>query len=383
MIAAAGRLTLLAAKQLARHRIRSLLTLSGIAAGMFLYAAVIALQDSLEEATSSEVGDTTLVVYRENRFCPSTSRLPEYYEDEIRALPGVREVIPVKITVNNCNASLDVITFRGVPSNNLLAYAPEIRITDGTIEAWQSRDDGALVGTNFAARRNLKPGDAFQAAGVRVQVMGILESPHPQDNNVAYVHLPFLQQASKAGLGEVTQFNVRVSDPEQIETVGAAIDDRFRAEAEPTYTQPENAFIQQAAGELIELASFTQWIGLGAVLAVFGLVANAVLLIVRGRVKEHAVLRTLGYPTSAITWLVLSEGALLGLIGGGLGILASVATLNASRITMGSEGIALAVQANPTILTQGLGVAILLGLEASLWPAWVAVHRPVVESLRS
>ena len=383
MIAAAGRLTLLAAKQLARHRIRSLLTLSGIAAGMFLYAAVIALQDSLEEATSSEVGDTTLVVYRENRFCPSTSRLPEYYEDEIRALPGVREVIPVKITVNNCNASLDVITFRGVPSDNLLAYAPEIRITDGTIEAWQSRDDGALVGTNFAARRNLKPGDAFQAAGVRVQVMGILESPHPQDNNVAYVHLPFLQQASKAGLGEVTQFNVRVSDPEQIETVGAAIDDRFRAEAEPTYTQPENAFIQQAAGELIELASFTQWIGLGAVLAVFGLVANAVLLIVRGRVKEHAVLRTLGYPTSAITWLVLSEGALLGLIGGGLGILASVATLNASRITMGSEGIALAVQANPTILTQGLGVAILLGLEASLWPAWVAVHRPVVESLRS
>ena len=30
-------------------------------------------------------------------------------------IEGVREVIPVKITVNNCGASLDVIAFRGVP----------------------------------------------------------------------------------------------------------------------------------------------------------------------------------------------------------------------------------------------------------------------------
>ena len=57
------------------------------------------------------------MVYRENRFCPSTSRLPEYYLDEIRKVPGVREAVPIKIAVNNCGASLDVITFRGVPGD--------------------------------------------------------------------------------------------------------------------------------------------------------------------------------------------------------------------------------------------------------------------------
>lgn len=383
MIAAAGRLTLLAGKQLIRHRVRTLLTLFGVAAGMFLYAAVTSLQASLDRATGAEAADTTLVVFRENRFCPSTSRLPEYYEDEIRALPGVREVIPVKITVNNCGASLDVITFRGVPPEGLVPYAPEIQILEGSLSQWQSRDDGALVGRHFAARRNLKVGDAFQAAGVRVEVSGILTSPHPQDNNVAYVHLPFLQQTSRAGLGVVTQFNVRVEDPERLKEVATAIDNRFRAEAEPTFTQPENAFIQQTAGDLIELAGFTRWIGLGAVVAVFGLVANAVLLIVRGRIKENAVLRTLGYPSSAITWLVLSEGALLGIIGGALGIAASLTALHFSRITMGSEGVALAVEGDPAVFVQGLALAVTLGLAASLWPAWVAVRRPVVESLRS
>lgn len=383
MIAAAGRLTLLAGKQLLRHRVRTLLTLSGVASGMFLYTAVASLQSSLETATAKGAADSTLVVYRENRFCPSTSRLPEYYENEIRAIDGVREVIPIKITVNNCGASLDVITFRGVPAGNLLNYAPEIRIVEGSAAQWRARDDGALVGRHFAARRGLSVGDAFEAAGIRVEVSGVIDSPNPQDNNVAYTHLPFLQQASRYGLGVVTQFNVRVDDPERADEVAAAIDERFRAEAEPTFTQPEKAFIAQTAGELIALAGFTRWIGYGAVVAVFALVANAVLLVVRGRVKENAVLRTLGYPSSAIAWLVLSEGALLGLLGGGVGVLASMLALNWRRVTMGSEGVALSVTADASILATGIGLALALGLFASLWPAWIAIRRPVVESLRS
>ena len=117
MLSKAIRLICLAAKQLVRHRIRTLLTLLGVASGMFLFTTVETMQRSLDRATRLRAADTTLVVYRENRFCPQTSRLPEFYEDEIRRIPGVREVVPIKITVNNCGASLDVITFRGVPTS--------------------------------------------------------------------------------------------------------------------------------------------------------------------------------------------------------------------------------------------------------------------------
>jgi putative ABC transport system permease protein len=159
--------------QLVRHRLRSLLTILGVASGMFLFTAVETLQRSLAKATEAGAADTTLVVYRQNRFCPSASRLPEHYADEIRRIDGVREVIPVKIVVNNCGASLDVITFRGVPDELLPKFAPEIRVIEGSMEGWRQRDDGALLGEVFAQRRGLKTGDRFDAAGVTVSVAGI------------------------------------------------------------------------------------------------------------------------------------------------------------------------------------------------------------------
>ncbi len=377
------RLLPLAFKQLVRHRLRTLLTVLGVAAGMFLFTAVETLQRSLADATEETAADTTLVVYRENRFCPATSRLPEHYADEIRSIPGVREVIPVQIVVNNCGASLDVITFRGVPDGLLRKYAPEIRIIEGDAAEWERRDDGALLGEQFARRRGLKPGDRFDAVGVTVHVAGIIRSPFPQDNNVAYVKLPFLQQASNIGLGIVTQFNVRVNASADLKPVAAAIDERFKSDQLPTNTKPEKAFFTETAGQLIELIRFTRWLGIGAVLAVVGLVANSILLVVRGRVKENAVLRTLGYPGRAILFLVVSEGGMLGLIGGFLGTAAAWSFLRWQSFTMGSEGHTLAVR--PEFLTAGYAVfaALVLGMLAAIYPAIQAMRQPIVKSLRS
>lgn len=373
----------LAAKQLARNRLRAGLTAAGIAVGMFVFAAVESMQAAVARATSVGAEDVTLVVYRENRYCPAASRLPLYYEDEIRRVPGVREVIPIQITVNNCGASLDIVTFRGVPPDRLMRFAPEMRIIAGSLEDWKRTDDGALIGATFAKRRGLKPGDAFSAAGVRVRISGILTSPNLQDNDVAYVHLPFLQQASRRGLGEVTQFNVRVDDPANLQAVADAIDERFRSAPEPTRTTPEKAFFAQAARELIELTGFTRWIGLGAIAAVLGLIANAVLLAVRGRVREVAVLQTLGYTSGAIAWVVLVEGMLLGVAGGAVGVGSAWLALNASRISFGNEGQVLALTADAALLGQGLALALLLGALAALAPALIAARNPIVSSLRS
>jgi putative ABC transport system permease protein len=369
--------------QLTRHRVRSLLTIFGVASGMFLFTAVETLQRSLGKATEASAADTTLVVYRANRFCPSASRLPEHYGDEIRRIEGVREVIPVQIVVNNCGASLDVITFRGVPDTLLRKFAPEIEIVAGSEAEWQRRDDGALLGEVFAQRRRLKPGDQFDAAGVTVTVSGILRSPFAQDNNVAYVKLPFLQQASRAGLGVVTQFNVRVTASNQLEPVATAIDELFRSGQEPTDTRPEKAFFAETASELVELIGFTRWLGVGAVLAVGGLVANALLLVVRGRVKENAVLRTLGFPGRAIGMLVLSEGGMLGLTGGVVGVGMAAAFLRWQSFTMGNEGQTLAIQPDATVIIIGVLAALVLGVFASLWPAFQAMTQPIVKNLRS
>jgi len=373
----------LALKNLLRNRLRTLLTVLGVAAGMFLFASVETMQSSLSTATRAKADETTLVVYRENRFCPSTSRLPEHYGSVIEKIEGVREVIPIQITVNNCGASLDVITFRGVPPLTLQEYNPDLKTVAGSYDDFTKRSDAALIGQHFARKRGLKPGDSFEAVGINVKVAGIIASDSPQDNNVTYVHLDFLQQASRVGLGVVTQFNVKVESADQLDAVAEKIDETFRADQQPTHTRPENAFFAETAKQMIELIGFTRLLGIGAVAAVLGLVANALLLIVRGRSRETAIFQTIGFSRYQISKLVILEGLLLGLFGGALGVGSAVLFFHWNAFTLGNEGLTIALSPSQAVLLRGIAISLLLGLTASLYPAWKATSKPLTQTLNA
>ena len=47
-----------------------------------------------------------------------------------------------------------------------------------------------------------------------------------------------------------------------------------------------------------------------------------------------------------------------------------------------SEGQTLAIQPDSVVVLSGLLASLLLGLFASLWPAWRAMRQPIVESLK-
>ncbi len=373
----------LALKNLLRNRLRTLLTVFGVAAGMFLFASVETMQYSLSTATRARADETTLVVYRENRFCPATSRLPEHYGPVIKEIEGVREVIPIQIAVNNCGASLDVITFRGVPAETLQDYNPELKTIEGSYADFTKRSDAALIGQHFARKRGLNPGDSFEAVGINVSVAGIIASDSPQDNNVAYVHLDFLQQASRVGLGVVTQFNVKVESADQLDAVADQIDETFRADQQPTHTRPENAFFAETAKQMIELISFTRLLGIGAVAAVLGLVANALLLIVQGRTRETAIFQTIGFSRYRISQLVISEGLLIGLFGGALGVGSALFFFHWNAFTLGNEGLTIALSPSQAVLLKGIAISLALGLLASLYPAWKATSKPLTQVLNS
>jgi putative ABC transport system permease protein len=375
-------------KQLWRHRVRSVLTLSGVAIAMFLFIAVQTLQEGVRQSTQAAAGDTTLVVYRENRFCPAASRLPQFYTDRIEKIPGVVSAVPVKIVVNNCRASLDVVTFRGVPREDLAGpngWSSKWQLIAGSVAEWEKRSDSALVGETLAARRGFKVGESFDASGITVTVAGIIRSPEAQDQNVAYVHLDFLQQAAGkgGGLGSVTQFTVRVDDPAKMEQVAEAIDAEFRAEADPTMTSPEKAFVAQAGADIVEIVKFTQWLGWGCLAAVLALVANAIVLSVQDRIKEHAVLQTLGFRSGLIARLIVSEGMLIGLLGGALGTGIALAVVHFGNFRLSQEGLSISVSASWSVLAWGLLISAGVGIVAGLVPAWRAGRREIASCFRA
>lgn len=371
-------------KQVYRHRTRSLLTIAGVATAMFLFCTVQALNKGVTDATHTTAADTTLVVYRENRFCPFTSRLPQFYEDRIRKVPGVASVVPMKIVVNNCRASLDVITYRGVPDHAINDLSRSFIFASGSLEEWRSRADAAIVGDALATRRGLKVGQSFDAAGFSVTVAAIVKSPEPQDQFVAYVHLDFLQRvAARGGDGVVTQFNVKVDDPARLEEIARRIDDQFRADPEPTQTRPEKAFIASAAGDLIHIAGFTRYLGWGCLVAVLALVGNAIVLSVQDRIKEHAILQTLGFRRATIAQLVVLEGLLLALLGGAFGTLLSAGIMRYGRFALTVDGVSLGVNAGLSVILTGLLISAALGILAGLAPALQASRREISQCFRA
>jgi len=355
-------------KQIRRSPIRSFLTLGGIAVAMFLFVMVESMRSGVREATQITAGETTLVVYRENRYCPFTSRLPQYYGDRIEQIDGVASVVPMQIHVSNCGASLDVVTFRGVPKDDIsFALAKDGIISDGSIESWKQRGDSAIVGSSLAKRRGMKVGDRFKAAGITVFIAAIQETSKAQDRNVALVHLPFLQEAArKGGTGTiVTQFNVQVDDPEMLQSTASSIDEAFAHDEHPTSTFPETAFVGRAARDIVHLTDVAGILAWGALAAVFALVANAVVLAMRDRVRDHAVLQTLGYTSWLIGWMVLLEGATIALIGGLVGGLAAFVVVSVGHFPLTMEGMA----SGPAAVIAGIVIAFALGLLAAVIPA--------------
>lgn len=372
----------LALKQLRRQPVRTLLTVLGVTTGMFLFACVESMQQSMRRATEVTAADNLLIVFRENRFCPFTSRLPESYGRRIADIDGVADVTPIQVVVNNCGTSLDVVTFRGVPVDSVDQLADEFSLLSGSLDRWKTRSDAALVGEALAKRRNLAVGDSFNAAGITVSVAGIISGENPQMNNAAYVQLAFLQQASGVGLGSVTQFNVRLKAGAQMDQVAAAVDQLFATDQEPTATRPEKAFVAQTAGHMLKLIAFTRLVGWGAVLAVAGLVSNTILLTVRGRIKENAILQTVGFGDSRIAYLVLTEGVLLGLLGGILGIAGAAMLFNYGGLALSGEGLSIVFSLGPGVVWSGLGLSLLIGLGAGIIPAWLATRHQIVNALR-
>jgi putative ABC transport system permease protein len=370
-------------KQIIRHRTRSLLTMGGVATAMFLFVAVQAMQRGVAQATEESAAETTLVVYREDRYCPYTSQLPDFYARKIQAVPGVKEVIPMKVVVNVCRASLDVVTLRGVMAEQFVEQQKGLQIISGSIAQWKKTYNGALVGETLALRRGFKVGDTFKTSDVQNEVSGIFRSDEVQHQNVAYVHLKALQQATDKKFGIVTQFYVTVDDPARLDAVASAIDEGFAYEQEPTTTRSEKAFVAHAAGDLIELMKFTRYLGWGCLFAVLGLVGNAIVLSVQDRVKEHAILQTLGFTGNLIGRLIVVEGVLVGLAGGGIGTLGALVILYWKQLSLSVDGLSVPILADGMLLVTGLGMSLALGVVAGLVPAWQASRHEIASCFRA
>lgn len=367
-------------KGLWRHRARTFLTVSGSAVALFVFCFVGAVQEGLSSLTQDQ--ENALIVFQENRFCPTTSRLPQDYAKTIAAVDGVKDVIPIQVFTNNCRASLDIVVFNGIPAEKLRT-ARDLTLVSGSWENFQQRRDGALVGSNVATRRNLKIGDTFSIGEVAVNIAGIFESAVPAEQSLVYTHLEFLQQTSELdAVGVVTQFEAQLTDRANADAIAATIDEKLHNGPVATVTRRKGAFQASTLADLVSLVSFAHWLGYACVGLVLSLVATTTVMAVQDRVREHAILQTIGLRPARIFRLVIAESAVVCLLGGIMGTGLALLVLATGGLAIGAEGVAVAFRPSLQLGLAGVLVSLVVGVVAGVTPAWHAAGAQIVPSLR-
>ncbi|MEX0642457.1 MAG: ABC transporter permease [Pirellulales bacterium] len=369
-------------KSLWRHRTRSLLTISGAAVALLVFCFVGSVQRGLHALTENSEAGRTLIVFQENRFCPQSSRIPQDYSRTIAKQPGVSDVVPIKVFTNNCRASLDAIVFQGLTPDQLKKWR-KLELKSGNWDTFTRQGDGALVGQAVAARRKLSVGEKFTIGDITVLVAGVFHSENAADEGLIYTHLDFLQRArGQEDVGTVTQLEVHLADGVDPDAIAATIDSGFHSGPVATTTRTKGMFQADTLADLAELIGFIHWLGYACVGLVLSLVATTTVMSVQDRIKEHAVLQTLGFRPFRVFRLVMIESTLLSTMGGALGVTAGLLFLAWSGMSVAAEGVTIGFRPSWEIALQGLVASLAVGLLAGVAPGWHAARTEIVPALR-
>jgi putative ABC transport system permease protein len=360
-----------------------LLTITGSAVAIFVLFIVGSVQQGLNRLTNGIDAERSLIVFQENRFCPATSRLPQDYASQILKIPGVKDVLPIQVWTNNCRASLDVVVFNGADPKKIQSMRP-IRLINGSWDQFESQRDGAILGRNIASRRNLKVGDQFTIGDVSVKIVGVFESDVPSEENLIYTGLAFLQYAKgKESVGLVTQHEVLLHPEADADRVATEIDTALQAGAVATKTRRKGVFQASSLSDLVDLIGFAHWLGYACVALVLSLVATTTIMSVQDRVKEYAVLQTIGLRPFRTMRLVLTESTFLCLVGGLLGSLIALLSLHFGGFAIGAEGATIAFKPSLSLVIVCVATSLLVGIVAGLPPALQTATMSIVNALRS
>lgn len=164
--------------------------------------------------------------------------------------------------------------------------------------------------------------------------------------------------------------------------MASAIDQTPRAGPVATTTRRKGAFQTSTLSDLVDLIGFAHWLGYACVGLVLALVATTTVMSVQDRIKEHAVLRTLGLRPARVFRIVVAESLLLCFIGGVLGTALALAALGFGGMAVGAEGVTIAFRPSLRLAILGMTVSALVGVAAGLIPSLQAARAPIVDSLR-
>jgi putative ABC transport system permease protein len=113
---------------------------------------------------------------------------------------------------------------------------------------------------------------------------------------------------------------MRIDDPNRAPAIVSTIDTMFANSSTETRTTTESAFLQNFVNQIGNIGKIVTIVAAAVFFTMLLVTANAMAQSVRERVRDIAVMRTLGFSNGSVVALVLAEGLLITVIGSVVGL---------------------------------------------------------------
>lgn len=387
-----------ALQSIKERRLRSILTIFGIAIGI---AAVVSLVSTGIGATEFIKGQLGSLGENKIFISPATSagfgppssstRLTQDDVDDVSKVRGVDiasglffSTLPVKY--GNQVASLSVMGGDPKENQKLFQDVQAFSLESGRFLKANDKDSVVLgpVPATKVFSKNVNLGSKLDISGKEFRVVGIFQESGQQTNdNIILVPIDAIWEIT----GEKDVFTfiiVGVNDISRLDEIANNIQDTLdqvhgkKVFGVTTASQLAANISTVFAGLSIFLSGIA---GISLIVAAVG-ISNTMLTSVLERTKEIGIMKAIGASNYDVLKIFLMESALIGAIGGIVGAVLGFVIAQIINGASGTFGIPLRTSVPPYLMLGGIAIAVVIGVVSGLWPAIRAAKLNPIEALR-
>lgn len=388
-----------ALRNLSARKLTTALTAGGMALVVFVFSAVLMLDEGLHQTLVDTGSHDNVVVTRRAAGTEVQSGIERMPAAIVESLPqvalgagGVRQFskeLVVLISLNKRQRESTKESGGEKPSNVIirglspmgLSLRPQVHIVAG--RNFRAGSNEIIAGRAIAERFNHTGlSESLRFGGRDWRIVGIFDAEKSGFDSEIWGDVDQLMQAFRRPVYSSLIF--KLSDPAQFATVKSAI------EEDPRLTLEAKRETQFYADQSEALSNFIRILGISlSVIFSIGAVIGATITMyaaVANRTAEIGTLRALGFRRSSILFAFLFESLLLALLGGVLGLfcasfmqLLTISTMNWQSFAE----LAFSFNLNAPIVGKSLSFALAMGLIGGTLPALRAARLGIVDALRA